>query len=526
MFFKLLKIYLKDFSLDRLLSINGSKAKKIALYGVIIYALIVVLGSFGFMFFNLADMLNQMNQMQVLIGMIAAYSLIMPIIMTLLRASGTIFFYKDYDIVAPLPIKPRVIFTAKLTVMYIWMYLLSFIFVLPILFSYFYFAGFSIVTLLIYIALSFVFPIVPIVVMSFLSLAIGYIATKFSFGKLLQIILLFAVFFGIMVLQFTMSSTSINPNGQIDLFEGIAKYYPPITWYQEAMGGHEIIPFLYILLSHITLLILFIFGVEKLSTKINQSGVQKHRSKKIKTTKISKRSVLVILIKKEFNKFFSIPIYALNAGFGLVLLLILSIATFFVNDIDSILQMLELANFEPFMAISIIIGFVIALAYTPAITLSLEGKNFWIIKSLPIKADRVMLSKILFNIVIALPVILVSLVLFMVSLEIPVLTTLILMLASTTLLILVSYINAVVNLYFPKFDFKNEVEIVKQSLSAIIGMLLGLTAVLINGGIFYLLFDHFSTDIILLCLSLVNVCLIIPFYVIIKTKSESIFYKL
>ncbi len=528
MYFKLLKVYLRDFSLDRLFKVNGSKGKKIAIYALILYGTVVLLGSFGFMFFNLADILNDMNQIHVMISFLAMYSLGLPIIMALFRASGTLFFYKDYDIVAPLPIKPRTVFAAKLTVMFIWMYIINFIFVLPILFSYFYFAGFNIVSLLIYLLFSVVFPIVPIVVMTFFSLGIGYIATKFSFGKIIQIILLFILFFGIMVLQFSlMGDGEVNPlTGQIDVIAGITKYYPPIGWYQHAISDHNILEFLYLVLSHVFLLIAFIFGVEKISTALNQKGIQKHRNKKVKATKIAQRSVTSIIIKKEFNKFFSIPIYALNAGFGLVILLVLSIASLFVDDITSVFATLEIANLEPFVAVALIIGFVVSLAYTPAITLSLEGKNFWIIKSLPIKAERVMLSKILFNIVLALPVIFISIFIFMFSIHIAPFLALVLFVLSASLLVLVSFIDSVINLYFPKFDYKNEVEVVKQSAGALIGMLLGMTVVVINAVIYYFLIDYMVPELLMLLLSLMNILLVIPFYDIIKRKSEKIFLKL
>ncbi|MFA6801803.1 MAG: hypothetical protein WCR19_06805, partial [Acholeplasmataceae bacterium] len=100
MYFKLLKIYLKDLSFDRLLQINGSKAKKIGISIALIYALIVTVGGFGFLFFNLAEFLSSINQMETMISFLATYSLMIPIIMTLFRASGTLFFYKDYEILA------------------------------------------------------------------------------------------------------------------------------------------------------------------------------------------------------------------------------------------------------------------------------------------------------------------------------------------------------------------------------------------------------------------------------------------
>ena len=528
MYFKLLKVYFKDFSIDRVLQINGGKGKKIALMAALIYGLVAILGGLGFMFFNLADILNQGGQIHVMVSFLAMYSLTLPIMMTLFRASGTLFFYKDYDIVAPLPIKSRTIFSAKLTMMLGWMYAMNLILVLPMLFSYFYFLGFDFVGLIIYLIVSIIFPLIPIAVMTIFSLGIGYLATKFSFGKILQIILLFGVFIGIMLLQFNINSTTVNPlTGQIDVVAGLKDYYPLIGWFEDAVYNHDLLSLLYLVLSHLGFFVLFIFGVEKLSTKINQHGITKHVIHKVKQNKIAQQSVTRILIRKEFNKFFSIPIYALNAGFGIVLLAILAIASQFY-DISDILSSFEMANIQPSTGITIIIGFVIALAYTPAITLSLEGKNFWILKSLPIKAEKVMFSKVYFNIILVLPVLIISIILFGISLQMTFIEVILMMLVSSTLLALVSCADAVVNLYFPKMHYKNDVEIVKQSLSAIIGMLAGFLLVVINGGIFYLL-DHsfgLGSKLIFLLLSIMNVLLIIPFYDIIKRKSEAIFKNL
>lgn len=527
MYFKLLKIYLKDFSIDRLLQINGSKGKKIAIGIALFYAVVVLMGGLGFLFFNLAEFLASMNQIHILVSFLALYLLMIPIVMTLFRASGTIFFYKDYDIIAPLPISPKVVLSSKFTMMLIWMFIGNVLLMSPILFSYFYFNGFDFIGLLIYILLSVVFPLVPVIFMSFVSLAIGFIATKIKFGKMIQIILLFAIFLGIMFLQFNINESTVNPlTGQIDLIAGLSKYYIPLQWFQEAVYSHDLLSLTYILLTHLSLLIVFILSVDKLSYKVNQLGVQKYSNKKVNMSKVARSSVTHMLIKKEFNKFFSIPIYVLNAGFGIVILLVLSIASLFTKDINQILQTLELANLDSFVAISLIIGFVLALAYTPAISLSLEGKNFWVIKSLPIKAKTIMESKIYFNVLLILPVLILSILIFSFSLQFEFIDAILLILISTTLLILISYGDAVINLFFPKFDYKNEVEIVKQSLSAILGMLLGMAAVFSNGLIYYFLMDYISPMWLFLILSGLNILLTIPFYVMIRDKSEAVFQKL
>src|SRR5690606_7187419 len=130
MYPSLLKIYIKNtFSKG---TFGNTKTKKI-LFGVLmLYVFVSVGASIGFMFFKFGEFLNQNNQIAALIAFLGVYALIMPLFMTLFRASGTLFYYKDFSIVGPLPIKSQTVFLAKLSVMMLWIYASSLLFILPI----------------------------------------------------------------------------------------------------------------------------------------------------------------------------------------------------------------------------------------------------------------------------------------------------------------------------------------------------------------------------------------------------------
>src|SRR5690606_36475659 len=146
MYQKLLKIYIRNtFSKG---TFGNTKTKKILFALLMVYAVVAIGASLGIMFFALGEALNQFNQIHILIAFLGVYALIMPLFMTLFRASGTLFYYKHFSIVGPLPIKSQTTFLAKLTVMMLWIYVGSLIFVLPIGITYFYFAGFNFIQLL------------------------------------------------------------------------------------------------------------------------------------------------------------------------------------------------------------------------------------------------------------------------------------------------------------------------------------------------------------------------------------------
>jgi hypothetical protein len=150
----LIKLQLKNnFSLKRFFGfdIKKNKTKAILIFIAILYALVALLGTFGYMFFDLGKMLNEMNQVHLLLSFAAIYGLGFTMFTVLLRTSGYLFYYKDYEILAPLPIHSRKLFISKLLVLLIMIYFVNFMITLPMMFSYFYWNGFNFFGLLIYL---------------------------------------------------------------------------------------------------------------------------------------------------------------------------------------------------------------------------------------------------------------------------------------------------------------------------------------------------------------------------------------
>jgi ABC-2 type transport system permease protein len=322
-----------------------------------------------------------------------------------------------------------------------------------------------------------------------------------------------------------MNNTTVNPlTGQIDLFSDITKYYLPFKWFNQAVDELSILSLVYLLGSHVVLFLIYVYFVEKLAAFTNKRGIRSQIKYKQKTLKYQEKPVVVSLVEKEVKRFFSSTLYALNSGIGMVLLVIMSVASlFFKADIESILSQEIGFSVASEMMILIVFGFSIGMTYTPAISLSLEGKQLWILKSLPIKPSTVMLSKILFNLILIVPIAYVSLIMIGIALSIKLVSMLIILLLILVFAILVSCMDAVINLYLPKFDYNNETEVIKQSAGAFLGIF-GTFAVLITlGFLYYFMSDYVSIEINMLIMTAVAGLLCIPFIWIIKEKSEKIF---
>ena len=111
--------------------------------------------------------------------------------------------------------------------------------------------------------------------------------------------------------------------------------------------------------------------------------------------------------------------------------------------------------------------------------ISLEGKEWWIIKSLPVKTKDLLDSKLLLNLSIILPFWLVSEVLFIIALKPDVMELFWLMVIPIVMIVFCCVFGLAVNLKMPVFDWENEVAVIKQSASSFIGGILGFLIVLL-----------------------------------------------
>jgi ABC-2 type transport system permease protein len=120
--------------------------------------------------------------------------------------------------------------------------------------------------------------------------------------------------------------------------------------------------------------------------------------------------------------------------------------------------------------------------------LSLEGKNIQLLKSTPIPYLSISAAKILFNILLTVPMITLSHGIVTIVFDFPFLESLL----TWVLFVLLSSFFSVffhwINVLLPRFDFQQDVEVVKQSLAALVAVLSGfaLTALLATSYIVWL----------------------------------------
>ncbi len=521
----------ENFSLKRLFGFsprdNKLKTGLIAL--AILYAIAAMILSFGFMFFDLGATLKTYDQTSILLNFIYVYAFVFIAMMVLLRANSYLFQYRDYQILGSLPIAPRIIMAAKLSIMLLVMYVPTLFIIAPIAFSYFFHQGLEPLNFVMFILGLLTVPLLPIAIVSFVSLLIARISARLKHRNIINIVLSILIFLGYITYTLTTTGQSeANPLlGQVDAMSNLSAVYWPLRWFVLAVHQGSWVDFLLLVSTHIGIFLGFIFLVARLAIKTNQLNQITTIHQNNGQYRVVSQSVHKSLIQKEFRKFFSVPLYAMNSGIGILIMLIFAvISLFYVDALNEIFPMLNQGGISSLLTIIIFAGFCVSMTYTPAISLSLEGKNIWILKSLPIEAKTIVVSKIVFNLLLVIPATLIAILLFAISLSISWLEVPLLFLWALTFGILISVFDALLNLLFPKLNFTNEVEVIKQSIASLFAVFGGFTFLAINGLIFYFLLTPIGEVPALLTIILINVIITIPIALLINKRSAYYFSKI
>jgi ABC-2 type transport system permease protein len=514
-----------------MLGSSASKSKKMMWFVVaaIIYSLGAFLFGLGYLFFQLGSVLSQVGMTEMLLLFLFVYSTGITIMFAMFRANGGLFHFRDYPILAPLPIAMWKIGVIKLMVLMINLYLTLLLVVSPILFSYFRFGNPGFLNTLFLIIGFFFIPMIPMAVCAFLSILIARITSLFRRSSLFNILFMLILFFAVM--YFSMSSVfSGNENpflGQVDFIQALGTHYPPMAWFAQAVHQGDPVALLLFISTGAIVFFLFGFLLGQTMKRTNTATMSTRTFRKTRSHSYEPNAVFHALVVKEFRKFLGVPLYALNSGFGLVMMVILGIASLFVRDqVITFLSEAGLAGFRPELMLLGFQGFCLATVYTSAISLSLEGKNFWIMKSIPVEPLTVVTAKTAFNILLGWSAAFVSTLLFTIAFRFSIGVFFLMIFVAASFSLLISVMGSLINLRFPKFDFISDVEVVKQSVGALFGIFGGFGLALADGFAFYGLNQLLPFGWSLFLVGGINLLLTWGLWLLLQRVTENLFMKL
>ncbi|MEW8994659.1 ABC transporter permease [Clostridium sp.] len=506
------------------------------LLGIFSVGMLIVMYSLA-----IADQLGQYGYLSLILMSAIIFSTMFSFFTSVYKAQGVLFSSRDFETLMSLPIKPSIILASKMIELLLLNYLFVALVTIPPAIVYFMKANSSIVFFF-YLLIGIVFiPLIPIVMAAIIAFALSYISSRMKHKALILNIGTLMVVVIVVIGSFKIDKIiNMVIANSASIIEGIKTIYPPSYYFTDALANLNLLSMVKLILWSIIPFILFLIVFGRSFKSINLRLGETFKKSNYKLTTLKTNTLRGALIKKEFKRYFSSSIYVTNTIIGIVLVTVAAVACLIMGgdfmldqmaqssdtDIQAIAPLLkQVMQFTPL----ILLSFGVGLTCTTGSAISIEGKNLWILKSSPLEAKDIFISKIAVNIILLVPAIIFDTVMLAIAFDLTLINFMWTILIPTLLAILVSVGGLLINLYFPKLDWTSEVQVVKQSLSSMISILMGgvLVAVIIfvTMGI-NKVFAITNVNLYLGAIALLLFLLILLVYTLLKTKGEKLFNRL
>ncbi len=399
---------------------------------------------------------------------------------TFLKTNGYLFNFREYDMLMSLPFESKTVAAAKFLYMYCkslpWYLSIS----VAMMVGYGIYAKPSVPVYPVWIVLTLILPVIPMLAAAFLGFLIARFSAGFKKTNLVQTILtvIFVLFcFSLRFIiedLFREDKMEQTLNQISDATKQAGGIYLPAGWFDDVIVKGSVSSAL--LLAGVSLILFAaVFAIVGRSYRNINSALKSHAAAgHYKMTVQKKRSVCMAIAHKEFKRLTGSTAYMVNGAMGEILALILGLLTLVVG-LDTIIEKvtegapIDAAMLQP--AIPFIIYFCIGMVATTACSPSLEGKNYWIVQSLPISKRTLYQGKMLFNMLLSVPFMSFGILCMCISAKVPALNTLLYLIQGVALCAFSTAWGCVCGIKHMRLDWENEIEVIKQSAAVAIYML-------------------------------------------------------
>lgn len=469
---------------------NNGKKRGIGFKIVIAIFAIYLVGCFAVMFGSLFQSLVEPFSMANLEWLYFAFMGIMVITLcffgTVFSTQSQLYDAKDNELLLSMPIPPKYILASRMAMILLLTYIIEALIVIPAGVVYCLYTTVTVPVAICFFVAWVILPFLVLTITCIFGWILAFISSKLRNKNMITMIFslgfLFAYFAVISKLQAYINTLILHGE---EIGKAIEKSVYPIYHLGKAIAeGNWVSLGLFAICCLGPFLMMYIILSEsfiKIATAKKGAARIKYKERTMKVQSVKKA-----LIGKEIRHFISNPMYMMNAGLGLVFLLV--IAGMIVFKGESIIEMFDMAPelknyFGP--GVAIMLGVCCSTNIISAPSVSLEGKNLWIAQSLPVDAGEILTAKAYMQIVISLPFIVVAATICNIVVDTSILVRILMYLLPIAFTSLEAFGGVAINLKFPKFDWISETVAVKQSISSMITMFASF-GVIISLGALYL----------------------------------------
>jgi ABC-2 type transport system permease protein len=470
----LIKLYLNSlFRFSVIRHSKDSRERRQAVMGVVAIVLIVVV--YGGMSATTSYQLLRAGVDPALpFLMITTMASLFALAMAFAQGSATLSGFADFDTLMGMPIPTFLIVLARFSALYCVEAVYCAAYLLPCGVIYaaicdpapWFYPVFPLMVLSV--------PVVPVVIGSGADLLLSAAFARSKYKKGVTSTIKMLLLMGFIVFAYMFPQLSARAIGDPARTANIAlRVYPPAQWFARGAVGNLPLALLFILGSAV-LCALFLLILDRTFLPLHDRMIAGYHVKNYRLGTLKKSSAQRALFMIERKRFFNSTAWVVNTVFGSVLIAVLGIAGAALSGTLSEYLCTMPQGFAA-AAITGVLIFCATISPTTSCAISMEGKEIWIAKTLPVSAKLWMRAKLLMNLLLVGPSLLFSTVLLTIAYRkiLSVWDILGIVLMPVAALLFTTIMGLYVNARMPRLSWKSETEVVKQSGSVLCMLLIG-----------------------------------------------------
>lgn len=453
-----------------------NKKKKLLSHGIILLLSSVLIFYYAYKFANLSMKgLKIINSEYILLPEFFAISSVLLIFTNYKKINDLFFKNTDYDLLESMPIKRHYIILSKMVELYISALITTLAFMVPSYVVYITNVDVDVLFhILFYITLLFI-PCIPVIIATIIGYLMSFISTFFKRKDLVQLITGIAVFFIAFYVgkhSFKINVTQMANFGKV-LINFFNNYYPITIFYKNIVIDNEILSLIWYLLINILSFVALTIVVTKTYTFINAKLHQVSSSKNTKIKEHGRKSPTIALLKKDFKKLVSSSNYLLNTCVGVIVLTLCIIGLLSSSKVGFAVAS-ELAGNDSKTIFAYCMLMFTGYIYPTAVSTSLEGKNFYILRVLPISFKNIIKEKNLFHLILGLPAALATILVIIFKTEMKIKYAIPLFLLYVIVTLFHANFHLLIDMIFLNISWENEIKVVKRSIQSILSLVVAI----------------------------------------------------
>lgn len=434
-----------------------------------LYLAAVICGAMGAAFNALAAPYHAMGLDWLYFAMAGLMALALSLLGSVFATQSQLYDAKDNDLLLSMPVKPKSILISRMVPLLALNLLYGAVVMVPAMVVYAIQITASVPGILLQIGGLLCITLLTQALACFLGWLLHLLLSKMN--KSIASLLYMTIFLGLYFYFYSQAGNILNAiaaNGSAIAQAVRTWVYPLYTMGRGCTG--QVLPFL--AFAAICAIVFFLVYALLSATFLRAATSRRAvRRRKLELDGLRGTSPTGAIVQKERRKFLGCPVYLTNMGLGVILTAALPVmALIFRKQLLPVVEMLGMDTGTIALVISAMLSFMASMCCVSTPSVSLEGKNIWILKSMPVSSRQILAGKLRFHCLATVPVHLLAGAVLSAVLGCGVVEILLCALCAGLMVALVGVLGLLCGLKWARLDYISEAYPCKQSVSVLVIM--------------------------------------------------------